>query len=860
MPHVPAAKSSPLELYFDDPRLHLSVVGRFLVRGIATISYFILATTAFVLLFFPELRPALWFGILILLFLVDRAIHFRYSDRILAELPESGRVNLAHFLSPRAEAALENALDHSAFLKTDIELELCRTLVKYRETREAIRRLDVKPEEFEQKLNELAKESIVSDKALTAPDAHRATLAAVVLAALGEANAASHECLELTDLVSTLPLLENSYLKRLFGAFTVSREDLAQALIFGVGARGLRGEARSVSGIVLDAHRRLPHRIVNRAWTSRPTPSLDEVSSDLTDLARAGAVGFLIGHEAEYERLIGSLSRPMNPNVLLVGDVGIGKETIIEHLAFRLVQDDTPPALFDRRLVSLDLPALISGADPAEVQKRVQNVVQEIIRAGNIILVIPEIHNLVRTSGTAYLSAADALLPILRSDTFPVIGTTYPREYREMIEPRSDFVGEFEVIPVEEIAPSEAERILTYETVLLERQRHVTVSFGAIKTAVQLGVKYPRGKFLPTSAEELLKEAIVRAERMKSDFVGPEDVVTVTEEKVNVPIHAATAAESERLLHLEDTIHERLIDQEEAVHAVSEALRAYRSGITRKGGPIASFLFVGPTGVGKTELAKILAKVQFSSEKAMVRFDMTEYQDKASYFRLVGSPDGKVSGALTDAVREAPYRLILLDEFEKAYTDVLNLFLQVLDDGRLTDSLNRTVNFQNTIIIATSNAHSDIINTALANGQTMADIETELKRRLTDVFKPELINRFSRVVIFKNLTAADTERVAILNLKDLTALVGEQGIALEFDPELTKYVAEKGFDPAFGARPLRRAIDDLVRAPLADKILRREVMRGMRVRGVLKDGKVDFISVTAPAESSGGAIPTTSLS
>lgn len=857
MPHAPTTKPAGLELYFDDPRLHLPVFGRFLVRGIATVAYLVLTTAAFVLIFFPELRPALWFGIFLLLFLIDRALHLKKSDRILTELPETGRANLARFLSPQAEEVLENALDHSSFLRTDLELELCRTLSKHRVVREAIRRLDIKLDEFQQKLDELAKESIVPGQ-IVLPEARLVTLSAVVLAAHAEAEAAGHECLELTDLVSVLPLLENNYLKRLFGVFSVSHDDLAQALIFGVGARGMRGEASSIGSVVLDTHRRLPHRIVNRAWTSRPTPNLDQVSTDLTDLARVGAIGFLIGHEAEYDRLLGALSRPINCNVLLVGDVGIGKETIIEHLAFRLIQDDVPKALFDRRLVSLDLPALVSGADPSEIQKRVQNVVLEITRAGNIILVIPEIHNLVRTSGTAYLSAADALLPILRSDTFPVIGTSYPREFREMIEPRSDFMGEFEIVNVAEITPGEAERILTFETVLLERRGHTTVSFGAIKTAVQLAVKYPRGKFLPSSAEELLRDAIVRAERTKSDFVGPEDVVSVTEEKVNVPIHEATASESERLLHLEDTIHERLIDQTEAVHAVSEALREYRSGITRKGGPIASFLFVGPTGVGKTELAKILAKVQFGSEKAMVRFDMTEYQDKASYYRLVGSPDGKTTGALTDAVREAPYRLVLLDEFEKAYADVLNLFLQVLDDGRLTDSLGRTVNFQNTIIIATSNAHSDIINTALAEGKSMNDIETELKRRLTDVFKPELINRFSKTIIFKNLSPADTEQVAKLNLKDLISLVGEQGIQLEFDPELVVEVAKRGFDPSFGARPLRRTIDDMIRAPLADKILRRELVRGMRVQGVLKDGKVDFVPITAaPAEVPSAGAPAT---
>src|SRR5581483_3918651 len=273
--------------------------------------------------------------------------------------------------------------------------------------------------------------------------------------------------------------------------------------------------------------------------------------------------------------------------------------------------------------------------------------------------------------------------------------------------------------------------------------------------------------------------------------------------------------------------------------------REYRRGLARPGGPIASFLFVGPTGVGKTELAKILADIQFGSEKMMTRFDMTEYQDRASYARFIGSSEGGAPnaghGALTDAVMEKPYSLILLDEFEKAYPDILNLFLQVLDDGRLTDSLSRTVDFTNTIIIATSNAHSDIINEALAKGQSMGDIAEYLKSRLVDVFKPELINRFSKVVIFKNLGPKELAQIVALNLAQLAETVkAAQGMMITFAPEAVTQITKLGYDPAFGARPLRRVIEEKIRAPLAEAILAKKVEKGSRLTLVYKNDAFAF--------------------
>lgn len=843
-----APRSSPssfgMEVYFDDPRLRMTTAGRILVRIISYAGYLILAATAFVFTFLSDLAWLRALGVLLNLFLLDRAAHMGEADLPISELPKKGRVNLARVLRPRAFAALEKAHERAGITGSVFVLELARALLGVEEVEEGLLRLDVKPGEFRTKL-----EGFLETQKGEDGEARRTEAEALTLRAFASACAARHRFVEPGDLFAAVAQDTHPLLTRLLTLFAIDAADVEKALLFGAVKREfsrLRGLPLSLGGFFFAADRRIRHRVMNRAWTARPTPALDRVATDLTDLAREESIGFLIGHEEEYQKLVDTLSRSTNPNALLVGEAGAGKETLVSHLAFRLVKDEVPPPLFDKRLVSLELGSLVGSAPAEELQARLKTIAEEIVVAGNIILYIPEIHNLVKTSGTAYLSAADALLPIIKNSAFPVIGTTYPREFKGTLEPRSDFVGLFETILVNEVSEEEAERLLAYESVVLEAKAKVFITFGAVKKAVAVAHRYLRPRLLPGSGEELLKAALDEAVREGEKVVGPEFVTKVAEAKVHVPLGEARGKEAEKLLNLEAIIHERLIDQEEAVKAVADALREYRSGLLAEKSPIANFLFVGPTGVGKTELAKTLAKVQFGSEAEMIRFDMSEYQDKKSFYRLIGSPEGDLRGTLTDAIREKPYALILLDEFEKAFPDILDLFLQVFDDGRLTDNLGRTVDFRNTIIIATSNAHSDIINEALAKGEAMAEIAEYLKKKLTDVFKPELLNRFSRVVIFRDLSPENLEKIVALNLKDLAAAAEAQGITITFDPAAVKEIVRLGYDPSFGARPLRRVIDEKLRAPLAEEILRQKLGRGSEVRLALKDGAFVFLPEPSP--------------
>jgi ATP-dependent Clp protease ATP-binding subunit ClpC len=834
-------------LVFDDPRFSMTIGGRLLVRIVTYVCYIFLIASA-VTLFISGILRFMVFGVLLLLILLDRLMRRAEGDVPISAIHLAGRVNIAPAFGSGAYAVMERAFDRSMLTKRNFYLEVTSRILEVPGVTEGLRRLDVPPKEFKDKLDDLLRSSETSSdgEKRSQSDLRAAVLASVGTLAAGafeEARSAGHDFVEPVDLFTALVAVKDGFADRLFNLFSIEPGDLKRALILSSAARSLRRLPEVLGGFAPVFRRGIRHRIMNRAWTSRPTPVLDRYGTDFTDLARESQAGFLVGHAEEYEKLVEVLSRRSDPNALLVGEEGVGKGTIIEHLAFKLIKDDVPKALFDKRLVSIELQNLIAGAAPEELGARIAKVAEEIVTAGNIILYIPDIHNLVKSSSTAYLTAADALMPIIKSDAFPVMGTSYPREFKQFIEPRSDFAGAFEVIPVNEISIPEAETVLAYESLLLERENHITISFGAIKRATILAKKYLTDKFLPSSAEELLKSALVAAEERGEKTLGPDLVTSVAEAKVHVPLHGVAGDEAEKLLHMEDIIHGRLIGQDEAVTAVAEALREYRSGLARRTGPIASFLFVGPTGVGKTELAKILAEIQFGSEKMMVRFDMTEYQDKESFIRFIGSPDGKTSGALTEAIREKPYSLVLLDEFEKAFPDILNLFLQVFDDGRLTDNLGHTIDFTNTIIIATSNAHSDIINEALSKGEKMTDIADYLKTRLADIFKPELLNRFSKIIVFRNLMPADLQKIVVLNLDELAATVKAQGIYLDFDPVAVSEIVKLGYDPAFGARPLRRTIDEKIKAPLASAILSKTITKGDRVKLVYENDTFSFLPV-----------------
>ena len=836
-------------LYFQDLRFQMSHFSRFLTRLIYYSSYSVLAAAGITFLF-SDIRQLFWAGIFISLFLGDKIIHLgqaqksfvgltrnfpRLSRRKNHEIILPENINAAHYFSSASFRILESAYDKTSAVGGNFYLHALKFLVQLPEIKSGLSRMDIDAKKIEKQADAVIKSETEKNK-IDKPPHHNFVwcggkeellfqMGLIAKAAFIVAIANNYRFIEPVDLFSALGEINDSQTNKIFTFFEINPLDLEKAMIFSRFKKGFwRNLPKNLGGFA-SYPKKIRHRVMNRAWTSKPTPTLDSFSVDFTDMASAGEAGFLIGHKQEYERLVDILSRSMKSNALLIGEPGSGKEAIISALAHYIIKDEVPEALFDKRLVSLQLGNLVSGASSAEISSRLNKIVEEITSSGNIILYIPDIHNLVKTSGDT-INAADILMPVINNDIFPIIGATYPKEFKQFIEPLSDFTNAFENIRIEEISEDNAIKILAYDSLILEKQHKITISFSAIKTAVELSHKYFRQKLLPSSAQDLLRESLSSAVSRKDELLQADDVMDIVERKINIPVRRAGKEEAKKLLNLENIIHQFLIDQEPAVLNVSRALREYRSGLSRKGGPIAAFLFVGPTGVGKTELSKILAKIQFGSENLMVRFDMSEYQTKESIMRFIGTPDGKISGSLTDAIMAKPFSLVLLDEFEKAHPDLLNLFLQVFDDGRLTDGLGRTVDFTNTIIIATSNANSNFIKERIETGDKMEKISEDLKKKLTEYFRPELLNRFSQIVVFKNLSREDTAAIAKLQLKSLAKNLEEQGIEFSCDEEVVCKIAELGYDPVFGARPLRGVISEKIRSVLAEKILRNEISKG----------------------------------
>ena len=573
-----------------------------------------------------------------------------------------------------------------------------------------------------------------------------------------------------------------------------------------------------------------PHRALDRTYSAVATPFLNRVAQDLTSLAARGYLMPCVGRSREtteaYHIIEGGQS-----SVVLVGEPGIGRGSILEGIAQDMAAEEVPAVLQDKHLLLLSTAQLLSGANPAEAGERLLRVLNEAVHAGNIILAIKDIHQIIGLdAGSGQdLSLGDVLASAVSNHQLIIITTTTNASWREMVE-RSSLGQILQRVEIKELDDNSSIQVLESRVPGIEMQHHVYFSYGALAQAVTLAKRYLPDRYLPEKAISLLEEvAIYARERTGKDgMITAEHVAQVLANKVHVPVTQITAAESQKLLNLEQILHERIIGQDEAVKLVSQALRRARVNLRDQKRPVSSFLFLGPTGVGKTELAKVVAAEYFGGEDKMVRLDMSEYQTAESLYRLVGAPAGVGGehGLLTEAVRRTPYTLVLLDELEKAHSDILNVFLQVLDDGRLTDASGRTIDFTNTIIIATSNAATAFIQEQLQQNVPLENIRRGLLRGgLQQYFRPEFLNRFDAIVVFKPLEIAEVEQVAGLMISKLTRELEAKGIHLKALPETIKELAVKGFDPLYGARPLRRVIQDNIDSALATQMLTGKITR-----------------------------------
>jgi len=644
---------------------------------------------------------------------------------------------------------------------------------------------------------------------------------------------------------------------------------------------------------------------------------LEKYSRDLTKAAQDGELDPVIGRGAEIERIVQILSRRTKNNPVLIGEPGVGKSAVAEGLAQLIVAGKVPETLTGKRLLSLDLGSMIAGSKyRGEFEERLKETIKEVKKQGNVILFIDEFHTLIGAGkAEGSMDAANILKPALARGELQCIGATTIDEYRKNIEKDAALERRFQPVKVGEPSTDEALAILKGLRDRYEAHHKVKITDEALSAAVTLADRYISDRFLPDKAIDLMDEAASRVrlrsftappdvkeqeERLKSlknekeeaiahqdfekaanlrdeerklrelitekraawesrknsvhDVVTEDDIAQIVASWTGIPVKKMTEADSERLLHMEEILHKRVVGQDEAIGAVSRALRRARAGLQDPKRPIGSFIFLGPTGVGKTELCRALGEAMFGDENAVIRIDMSEYMEKFSVSRLVGSPPGYVGyeegGQLTQKVRQKPYSVVLFDEVEKAHPDVFNILLQILEDGHLTDSDGRTVNFKNTIIVMTSNAgaHSITGTRSLGFGssvETVRDYETMKERvmaEVKDVFRPEFINRVDDLIVFHALEPADIQQIARLMLESVTKRLAERGMYLRYDDDVVKLLATEGFDANYGARPLRRTIQRTVEDALSEEIIAGRITLGDAVRLSVQDGKIVFAS------------------
>ena len=683
----------------------------------------------------------------------------------------------------------------------------------------------------------------------------------------------------------------------------------------GVNVQKLYVEALTASGQDMNTAKNEYMKQKNRKNKST-TPILDQYSRDLTALAREGKLDPVIGREREIERIVQILSRRTKNNPCLIGEPGVGKTAVVEGLARKIIEEDIPEILHNKRVLTLDLAGMVAGSKyRGEFEERIKRSLKEVMQSGNILLFIDEIHTIIGAGGAeGAIDAANILKPSLARGELQLIGATTREEYRKYIEKDAALERRFQSVVVEEPTEEEAIEILRGLAPRYEEHHHVKLTDGAVTGAVRLAARYVNDRFLPDKAIDAIDEACARAglkrymispelrgleeeqvqlEKEKEQAIRSKDYthagevkrrqeqlehkidkirkeqekhrgakeLQVTENEIaaviadwtKIPVQKLQEEEMERLRHLEEILHERVVGQEEAVLAVSKAVRRGRVGLKDPRRPIGSFLFLGPTGVGKTELSKALAEAVFGKENDIIRVDMSEYMEKHSVSKMIGSPPGYVGyedgGQLSEKVRRHPYSVILFDEIEKAHADVFNILLQILEDGHVTDAQGRKVSFKNTIIIMTSNAGAQrIIEPRHLGFGVQEDAEADYHKmkdgvmeEVKKIFKPEFINRIDEILVFHTLTKENIEQIVRIMLNTLNKrTTAQMNLTMEVTEEAVAHLAESGFDKNYGARPVRRAIQTQLEDALADALLDGTIAAGDKIKVDCKDKKIIF--------------------
>ena len=721
-----------------------------------------------------------------------------------------------------------------------------------------------------------------------------------------EASSMGHELIGTEHFLLAAARERDGVVMRYLQKFNVTPNMLREAIIRinGLGDVQQRSSSSSSSG----------QRRRSQSSTRKPTPTLDEFSRDLTTLAREGKLDPVIGRTREIQRVIQILARRTKNNPVLIGEPGVGKTAIVEGLAQKVVNGTAPDVLHGRRVLTLDLASLVAGTKyRGEFEERLKRVMKEITGAGNVVMFIDELHTIIGAGGAeGAIDASNMLKPALSRGELQCIGATTLNEFRKYIERDAALERRFQAVFVEEPEVEDTIEILKGIKDRYAEHHQVVYTYDALESAAQLSQRYISDRRLPDKAIDLLDEAGARkridnsvrpkeltdldekigrlnieksnlvnsqnyekaasvrdqVRQLKADLDGRkkewkqnlqseqrlvdvEDIQQVISDITGIPLARIVQTESDRLLNIEEDLHQRVVGQDEAISVIAAAIRRSRTGLSSPRRPLGSFVFLGPTGVGKTLAAKTLAEFLFGNEDALVRIDMSDFMEKHNVSRLVGAPPGYVGyeegGMLTERIRRRPYSVILLDEIEKAHPDVFNLLLQVLEEGQLQDQLGHTVSFRNTVLIMTSNAGAREISTDSSlgfqvepGGKQFSEIRSHVLSEMKRLFSPEFLNRIDESVVFHALSKPQLEQILELELEDVRSRLGEQQISLEVRKEAREYLMEKGYDPKYGARPLRRVLQKDIEDPLSMDILKGRFLPGSTAIAYIRDGKLLF--------------------